>query len=64
MFSGGNTDMIFVYAWKDGTATLAKKFVLAKEKTPEGTGTSPTMELKAQWERSPNPKTAQAIGMA
>ena len=56
--------MIFVYAWKDGTATLAKKFVLAKEKTPEGTGTSPTMELKAQWERSPNPKTAQAIGMA
>jgi DNA-binding beta-propeller fold protein YncE len=38
--SGGNTDMIFTYAWKDGTATLANKFVLAKEKTPDGTGTS------------------------
>src|SRR6516165_8775501 len=38
--SGGNTDMIFAYAWKDGTATLRKKFVLAKEKTSDGTGTS------------------------
>jgi DNA-binding beta-propeller fold protein YncE len=38
--SGGNTDMIFAYVWKDGTATLANKFVLAKEKTPDGTGTS------------------------
>ena len=38
--SGGNTDSIFVYGWKDGTATLANKFVLAKEKTAEGTGTS------------------------
>ena len=38
--SGGNTDSIFVYAWRDGTATLANKFVLAKEKTSDGTGTS------------------------
>ena len=38
--SGGNTDSIFVYAWRDGTATLANKFVLAKEKTNDGTGTS------------------------
>ena len=38
--SGGNTDTIFVYGWKDGTATLANKFVLAKEKTSDGTGTS------------------------
>jgi len=38
--SGGSTDMIFAYAWKDGTATLRKKFVLAKEKTSDGTGTS------------------------
>ena len=38
--SGGNTDMLFVYAWKDGTATLAKKLELAKAKTADGTGTS------------------------
>ena len=38
--SGGNTDMIFAYDWKDGKATLANKFVLAKEKAPDGTGTS------------------------
>src|SRR5947207_10826413 len=38
--SGGNTDTIFVYAWKDGTATLTNKFQLAKAKTPDGTGTS------------------------
>jgi DNA-binding beta-propeller fold protein YncE len=38
--SGGNTDSIYVYAWRDGTATLANKFVLAKEKTSDGTGTS------------------------
>src|SRR5215831_21342051 len=38
--SGGNTDSIFVYGWTDGRATLAKKFVLAKEKTSDGTGTS------------------------
>src|SRR6266550_8509757 len=38
--SGGNTDMIFVYAWKDGAATLENKFELAKAKTAEGTGTS------------------------
>jgi DNA-binding beta-propeller fold protein YncE len=38
--SGGNTDMIFAYAWKDGKATLASRFVLAKEKTRDGTGTS------------------------
>src|SRR5438552_4440497 len=35
--SGGNTDMLFVYAWKDGTATLENKFVLAKAKTEDGT---------------------------
>src|SRR5947207_8833429 len=38
--SGGNTDMLFVYAWKDGTATLENKFVLATAKTADGTGTS------------------------
>ncbi|MFZ1918960.1 MAG: bifunctional YncE family protein/alkaline phosphatase family protein [Terriglobales bacterium] len=38
--SGGNTDMLFVYSWKDGAATLANKFELAKAKTEDGTGTS------------------------
>jgi DNA-binding beta-propeller fold protein YncE len=38
--SGGNTDMLFVYAWKDGAATLENKFELAKAKTTDGTGTS------------------------
>lgn len=38
--SGGNTDTVFSYAWKDGTATLTNKFVLAKAKTADGTGTS------------------------
>lgn len=38
--SGGNTDALFVYAWKDGAATLAKKLELAKAKTADGTGTS------------------------
>lgn len=38
--SGGNTDMLFVYSWKDGTATLRNKLELAKAKTPDGTGTS------------------------
>src|SRR5437763_1842753 len=38
--SGGNTDMLFVYAWKDGAATLENKFVLATAKTADGTGTS------------------------
>jgi DNA-binding beta-propeller fold protein YncE len=38
--SGGNTDMLFVYAWKDGAATLENKFELAKAKTADGTGTS------------------------
>jgi len=38
--SGGNTDLLFIYAWKDGKATLAKKFELAKAKTADGTGTS------------------------
>src|SRR5437588_429163 len=38
--SGGNTDMVFVYAWKDGAATLENKFELAKAKTEDGTGTS------------------------
>jgi DNA-binding beta-propeller fold protein YncE len=38
--SGGNTDFLFVYAWKDGAADLENKFELAKEKTHDGTGTS------------------------
>ncbi len=38
--SGGNTDMLFVYAWKDGALTLETKFELAKAKTADGTGTS------------------------
>ena len=38
--SGGNTDLLFVYAWKDGAATLENKFELAKTKTADGTGTS------------------------
>src|SRR6266702_6835846 len=38
--SGGNTDLLFVYAWRDGAATLENKFELAKAKTADGTGTS------------------------
>jgi len=38
--SGGNTDMLFVYAWKEDAARLENKFVLAKAKTEDGTGTS------------------------
>jgi DNA-binding beta-propeller fold protein YncE len=38
--SGGNTDLLFIYAWKDGVATLENKFELAKAKTADGTGTS------------------------
>jgi DNA-binding beta-propeller fold protein YncE len=38
--SGGNTDTLFAYTWKDGSATLANKFELAKAKTADGTGTS------------------------
>jgi DNA-binding beta-propeller fold protein YncE len=38
--SGGNTDILFVYAWKDGAGTLENKFELAKAKTADGTGTS------------------------
>lgn len=38
--SGGNTDIIFVYAWKDGKATLTRKLELATAKTSDGTGTS------------------------
>ena len=38
--SGGNTDMLFVYAWRDGTAMLANKYELARAKTTDGTGTS------------------------
>jgi DNA-binding beta-propeller fold protein YncE len=38
--SGGNTDMLFVYAWKDGAVTLENKFELAKAKATDGTGTS------------------------
>jgi DNA-binding beta-propeller fold protein YncE len=38
--SGGNTDLVFVYAWKDGAATLENKFALSKARTAEGMGTS------------------------
>ena len=38
--SGGNTDLLCAYAWKDGAATLESKFELAKAKTADGTGTS------------------------
>src|SRR5271170_8004520 len=38
--SGGNTDLLFVYGWKDGAATLENKFELATAKTADGTGTS------------------------
>ena len=38
--SGGNTDILFVYSWKNGAATLTNKVELAKAKTSEGTGTS------------------------
>jgi DNA-binding beta-propeller fold protein YncE len=38
--SGGNTDMLFVYTWKDGTATIENKIELAKAKTSDGTGAS------------------------
>ena len=37
--SGGNSDMLVVYAW-NGTATLEKRIELAKAKTADGTGTS------------------------
>ena len=40
--SGGNTDMLFVYAWKDGAATLENKFVLATAKTADGPLTAST----------------------
>src|SRR5271170_5424514 len=38
--SGGNSDTLFIYSWKDGNATLRNKLELAKAKTAEGTGTS------------------------
>src|SRR5204863_7423022 len=38
--SGGNTDVLFVYTWRDGAATLESKFELAKAKTEYGMGTS------------------------
>lgn len=38
--SGGNTDALFVYAWRNGTATLQSKFVLEKAKAADGTGMS------------------------
>jgi len=38
--SGGNTDQLFTYSWRDGAATLVNKWELAKEKTADGTGTS------------------------
>jgi len=38
--SGGNTDLLFMYGWNEGSATLENKFELAKAKTEDGTGTS------------------------
>jgi DNA-binding beta-propeller fold protein YncE len=38
--SGGNTDLLFIYEWRDGAATLENKLELAKAKTSDGTGTS------------------------
>jgi DNA-binding beta-propeller fold protein YncE len=38
--SGGNTDMLLVYAWKNGAAKLENKFELAKAKNEDKTGTS------------------------
>lgn len=38
--SGGNSDTLVVYTWKDGTATLEKKVDLAKVKAADGIGTS------------------------
>ena len=38
--SGGNSDTLYIYSWKDGNATLRDKLELAKAKTADGTGTS------------------------
>ncbi len=38
--SGGNTDLLFVYGWKNGAARLENRFVLATAKTEDNTGTS------------------------
>ena len=38
--SGGNTDTLFVYEWKEARATLQNKIVLATAKTTDNTGTS------------------------
>jgi len=38
--SGGNSDTLFIYSWKDGNAMLTNKLELAKAKTADGTGTS------------------------
>jgi DNA-binding beta-propeller fold protein YncE len=38
--SGGNTDVLFVYRWRDGAATLQNKFSLATARTAGGKGTS------------------------
>ena len=55
--SGGNTDLLFVYGWKDGAATLENKFELAKAKTADGTGTS----YPAGLAYSPNGKFIYAV---
>ncbi|HWZ43878.1 MAG TPA: bifunctional YncE family protein/alkaline phosphatase family protein [Candidatus Saccharimonadales bacterium] len=55
--SGGNTDKLFLYTWKDGAATLEDKFELAKAKTVEGTGTSYPAGLAF----SPNGKFIYAV---
>src|SRR5215813_12470715 len=38
--SGGNDDLLYVYAWKDGAATLLNKLTLAEAKAVDGTGSS------------------------
>ena len=38
--SGGNTDKLFVYRWKDGAATLENRIELANKSTADSTGTS------------------------
>ena len=38
--SGGNTDKLFLYRWKDGAATLENRIELSNKRTADSTGTS------------------------
>jgi DNA-binding beta-propeller fold protein YncE len=38
--SGGNSDTLFIYSWRDGNATLTNKLELAEARTADATGTS------------------------